>query len=127
MNETCASCNAEYAVTPANAGLVVFLGYLPASHVLATCPFCQVVTVIYTTPEALAGMAHAAQGEFAIALRDQPPQDRRAAADAAWARHRGGQPNEPVEDLQDLEELPEAPHTWVRQLHDDLREFGRLT
>jgi long-chain acyl-CoA synthetase len=25
-----------------------------------------------------------------------------------------------------LSDFAEAPHTWVRQLHDDLREFGRL-
>jgi hypothetical protein len=124
MNETCASCNAEYHVTPDNAGLVVFLGYLPASHVLATCPQCQVVTVIYTTPEALVGLVSAGKGRFGIALRDVPPEDRRVAADAAWARYRSGQA--PGCDL-DLEELPEAPHTWVRQLHDDLREFGRLS
>jgi hypothetical protein len=124
VNETCASCNADYHVTPENAGLVVFLGYLPASHVLATCPHCQVVTVIYTTPEALAGLANAAQGQFSIALRDQPAQDRRAAADTAWARYRSGQTQGGFEE--DVEDLPEAPHTWVRQLHDDLREFGRL-
>jgi hypothetical protein len=122
MNETCASCNADYDVTPTNAGLVVFLGYLPASHVLATCPNCQVVTVIYTTPEALVGMVNAGKGQFAIALRDQPPQDRRVAADAAWARYRSSDPDAAPPEP---DELPEAPHTWVRQLYDDLRLFGR--
>ncbi len=35
--ENCGSCRADDALTADNAGMVVYLDYLPANHVWATC------------------------------------------------------------------------------------------
>lgn len=35
--ENCGSCRADDALTADNAGIVVYLDYLPANHVWATC------------------------------------------------------------------------------------------
>lgn len=122
MQENCAACKNEYQVTPQNAGLVMFLGYPPASHVVATCTHCQRVEVIYVSSSVLVELAAEGDGQFPLTLRDQPTEDRRAAADAAWARVAPRRPDPCVEVVLDL---PQAPRDWVRQLHDDLREFGR--
>ena len=122
MNESCSACGAEYEVTPENAGLVMFLGYPPASHVVATCTHCQCVEVIYASSTDLVQLAAEGEGEFPLTLRDQPTDDRRAAADAAWAQF-AASPSDQDDDL--VLDLPEAPRDWMRQLHDDLREFGR--
>jgi hypothetical protein len=121
MNENCASCKTDYEVTPQNAGLVVFLGYPPASHLVATCTHCELVEVIYVTTKVLLQLA-TGEGQFPITLRDQPTDDRRAAADAAWSRL-GSNLSDGVGAM--ALDLPEPPRDWVRQLHDDLREFGR--
>lgn len=122
MNESCAACRAEYEVTPENAGLVIFLGYPPASHVVATCTHCQWVEVIYVSSTDLVKLAAEGEGQFPLTLRDQPTADGRAAADAAWAQV-AASPSDHDDDL--VLDLPEAPRDWMRQLHDDLREFGR--
>jgi hypothetical protein len=122
MNESCAACKTDYEVTPQNAGLVMFLGYPPASHIVATCTHCQRVEVIYVSSTVLVKLAAEGEGQFPLTLRDQPTDDRRAAADAAWARVATSQ-LDADEDL--VLDLPEAPRDWMRQLHDDLREFGR--
>lgn len=122
MNESCPACGAEYEVTPENAGLVMFLGYPPASHVVATCPRCQCVEVIYVSSTDLVKLAAEGEGQFPLTLRDQPTDDRRASADAAWAQV-AASASDQDDDL--VPDLPEAPRDWMRQLHDDLREFGR--
>jgi hypothetical protein len=122
MNESCAACGTEYEVTPENAGLVMFLGYPPASHIVATCTHCERVEVIYLSSTDLVRLAAEGEGQFPLTLRDQPNDQRRAAADAAWALMAASRSDED-EDL--VLELPEAPRDWMRQLHDDLREFGR--
>lgn len=121
MNENCAACKSDYEVTPENAGLVMFLGYPPASHIVATCTHCQRVEVIYVSSSVMVKLAADGEGQFPLTLRDQPTQDRRSAADAAWARLTPSR--DEVEEV--LVELPQAPRDWVRQLHDDLRAFGR--
>ena len=123
MQENCAACKSEYDVTPHNAGLVMFLGYPPASHVVATCTQCQRVEVIYVSSKVMVELAAAGEGQFPLTLRDQPTLDRRAAADAAWARLAPARSDEVEEEP--VLELPQAPREWVRRLHDDLREFGR--
>ena len=122
MNENCAACGAEYDVTPDNAGLVMFLGYPPASHIVATCTQCHCVETIYVSSTDLIRLAAEGDGLFPLTLRDQPSDAHRAAADAVWA-----QVAPSLSDLDDdlVLELPEAPRDWMRQLHDDLREFGR--
>jgi hypothetical protein len=122
VNESCAACKTEYEITPQNAGLVMFLGYPPASHVVATCSNCQRVEVIYVSSKVMVELAAAGDGQFPLTLRDQPTEDRRAAADAAWARLTPC-PSDEDDDL--VLDLPQAPRDWVRRLHDDLREFGR--
>jgi hypothetical protein len=121
MNESCAACGGEYEVTPDNAGLVMFLGYPAASHVVATCTHCQGVEVIYLSSADLVKLAAEGEGQFPLTLRDQPTDDRRAAADAAWAQVAAS----PSDDDDLVLELPEAPRDWMRQLHDDLRRFER--
>jgi hypothetical protein len=122
MNESCEACGTEYEVTPQNADLVMFLGYPPASHIVATCTHCQQVEVIYVSSTDLVKLAAEGDGQFPLTLRDKPTDYHRAAADAAWARNAASRSDQD-EDL--VLDLPEAPRDWMRQLYDDLREFGR--
>jgi hypothetical protein len=133
MMENCGACRADYALTAANAGVVVYLGYLPASHVWATCTHCQERETMYCAPATLADLTRD-QG-FGVVIETEPSAERRTAADAAWGKHRAarresgadgapgpadGGPGVTVEPA----ELPELPRQWMRQLHDDLRAFG---
>jgi hypothetical protein len=131
MMENCGSCRGDYALTSENAGIIVYLGYLPASHVWATCSHCQARETIYCAPRTLADLTR--DQRFGVVIETEPSAERRAAADVAWGKYqearRGadadGSPG-PTETEAPPEppELPDLPRDWMRQLHDDLRAFG---
>lgn len=120
MNENCASCKQDYDVTPRNGGVMLFLDYEPANHVLARCPHCEAVEVIYLRSSAVVELL--TTGAFPLVVQDKPTQERRAAADSCWARFAAASA---PESSKAWTELPEAPREWVRQLHDDLRNWSR--
>jgi nitrate/TMAO reductase-like tetraheme cytochrome c subunit len=120
MNENCGACKQDYEITPANGQVVLYLNYSRANHVLATCPNCEAVEVIYLKPTAV--MEILKLGQFQLAVGDKPNDDRRHAAEACWARFEG---SDSESEPKAWDELPVAPREWVRQLHDDLRNWGR--
>ena len=124
MMETCGSCGGDYSLTSDNAGVVVYLGYLAASHVWATCTHCRARETIYCAPRTLAALTK--DQHFGVVIETEPSRQRREAADVAWAKHR-----EPASDEGPMPEpacdLPDLPREWIRQLHDDLRAFGAGT
>ncbi len=133
MMENCGSCRGDYALTAENAGVVVYLGYLPASHVWATCTHCQARETIYCAPRTLADLTRAQR--FGVVIETEPTPERREAADVAWAKYREARgaaeaatSSATVEtalpDCAEAPELPVLPRDWMRQLHDDLRAFG---
>jgi hypothetical protein len=124
MIETCAECRQGYEVTPVNSGIVLYLLYPPANHLLATCPHCQSIAVIYM--KAAVVMDLIKLGTFSLVVEDNPTPDRRAAADACWRRGTDAQ-GRSASTLVAGSDLPEAPREWLRQLHDDLRQFGRAS
>lgn len=129
MMETCGQCSADYALTSENAGIVVYLDYLPASHVWALCTHCRARETIYCAPRTLSGLT---KGErFGVVVETESSRERREAADAAWGRHREavrstdpGPAEAPGDPVPVEADLPDLPREWRRQLHDDLRAFG---
>ncbi|WP_270889500.1 hypothetical protein [Pedococcus sp. 5OH_020] len=121
MNENCATCHHDYEVTPQNGGIVLFLDYERANHVLASCPNCKAVEVIYLRSAAVVELLSRAQ--FPLVVQDKPTAERREAADSCWGRFESVHAQD--ERRKAWDELPEAPREWVRQLHDDLRSWGR--
>lgn len=133
MMENCGACRNDYVLTAANAGVVVYLGYLPASHVWATCTHCQARETIYCAPAALADLTRD-QG-FVVVIETEPSAERRTAADAAWGKYREARRAPSTDGAYGAHgaadggrgvsvELSELPRDWMRQLHDDLRSFG---
>lgn len=115
MEENCATCHADYAVTPANTTLALFINYPPANHIVATCG-CGAKEIIYLGGKGI--MALMDTGRFSIMVSEEPTPERREAADHTWSTARR------TSHVAAEDELPHPPQAWLRQLHDDLRTFG---
>lgn len=114
VHENCDTCQVDYDITPDNARLILFLDYLRASHIEATCTNGH-TEIIYVTTQVFLQVLMDAGLNIAFGL--VPTDERRAACDATF-------------DGLVLDELVytseteiDPPHYMLRELYDQLREF----
>jgi hypothetical protein len=108
-DDTCSSCKQEYDFQP-ETPLNLYLGYLRATNISATCPHCQTEQLIFIAYDSIMRFSEHEQVKVLVFYNPMPNIAERA--DKVWERY--GQ----------AKELPEIPREWARALYDDLREFG---
>jgi hypothetical protein len=108
-DDTCSSCNQGYEFAP-NTKLHIYLGYIRATNVEATCPHCNEYQLIFVAYENITRYVYHAQ--IKVLVHYDPHPDFAERADRAWDVDKQRQ------------ELPEVPRTWSRELYDTFRQFG---
>lgn len=112
--DNCTECKADYDITPANTQVFIYLGYPPANNLEIKCPEgheCR----IFIQASALADLLK--PGGWTLSVFLQPSPEIKEAADRMWKIDA------------DVPEPPapheiEVPPWMLRELNDDLREFG---
>lgn len=116
-HENCGKCNRDYNLTPETAEVRIHIDDPICNHIIAECTHCHHKEVIYAAQAALLRVLGSVP--LPVVLAEATP-ELKARAAATW-----GSVSEATPDPNEAPppEVP-IPRDWLRQLHDDLREFG---
>jgi hypothetical protein len=109
FDDTCVSCKKEYKFQPETV-LYLYLGYLKATNVDATCPHCKFEQRIFLARASI--VRYADHKSIKVVIYDDPLPEIAERADKVWERYA------------QAKELPELPRDIARDLYDTFREFG---
>lgn len=121
MHDNCNSCGTDYDFDKEHDTLCLFIKNPECNHVLAVCPVCEATCRIFIIPEVVAQVL-----TLKLPLRvycDTPDDVMNMVAELLGI--------EMAEEADTLYHesgtsygLPEPPRDWLRDLYDDMREFG---